>query len=620
MCVVVQVRWCHCVFAFLRVKPFIHSCLRKRAIIARLLHNSTELCIDGLLSPEKIIKADPPIKEVLNVGATYTWVPREVLKKYPGLAEIAQASGNYLQNASKAEHDGQLMMKVGSKIATEVPFDEIKNIVKKNRSKNLESLPGMYHFLRKFGGGKSMHLAKQSSNFIRGEANTSRRVEPALWEALGLDFRGSNQMVRLRHGALCILYTDPNVKIVSVGDIKSLGGRDKLVKAIEAEDVVAGLAVAIQNAPIKQSPVLASEFVKFQATVFAWMVGKRSAAMITRITSQFDIDFDKLELGHLQWHFAHCVTDRCQLQMPMGDFDAFKLNPKPVDTAEKDFKEGSSVRDATQDMTAAIMADLGWHLKDVVEHKTEKGRASELSEFSNGFVKLTCVADGKTQRVRLQDFQDKQWKANKTVIAISVPLDAPRPPDSDEYNLNLVKSLAFLALREASGQQEGIDLVKVTTKPSKSVEALSNIPKGKLQMAPETMKLSFTEKAKCSVGCDAYSNSSMLLGSVSVNGTQYNMFAAGIASAIPCDKKAGMQAPFWSLETVSKESEANVALTHKVANLQIKHSMLDAWLGNECTTSDCMKVPMIVSSKALNAGDKLKMFVPSKRQKTGPAN
>ena len=100
---------CKCVgvTAFLRfcvcTKPFIHSCLRKRAIIARLLHKSTELCIDGLLSPEKIIKADPPIKEVLNVGATYTWVPREVFKKYPGLAEIAQASGNYLQNASKAE-------------------------------------------------------------------------------------------------------------------------------------------------------------------------------------------------------------------------------------------------------------------------------------------------------------------------------------------------------------------------------------------------------------------------------------------------------------------------------------------------------------------------------------
>lgn len=606
-------------FLFVEGPLNIYSCLRKRAILARLPHSSPELTVDGCLSPEKIVKADPPIKEVLNVGATWTWVPRHVFQKYPGLAEIAQSAGNYLNNASKAEHDGQLILKIGTKIAVDMPFNEIKEMLLKNRSKNMESLPGMYHFLRKFGGGKAMQLAKRTSVFIRGEANTSRRVAPEFWDALGADFRGVNQMIGLRHGALCTLYTDPNPKLVSVADIKGLQSKDRASAAADAETAIDAIDYAINNSPdCARNPVLIAEFMKFQSTVFSWLVGKRSAAMVTRITSEFEMEFDKLGLGHLQWHFINSVSGRCKLPSTMKDFAEFKLDLKPA-AADGQAKAASAVRESNADMTAGIMADLGWHLKDVAEQKSDKGRSFELTEFANGFVKVTSVTGGKTKRVPLQEFQDKSWKSVKGVATASVPVGTQRPSDTDEYQLNLVRSLAFFAVRDASTKQEGIDLVKVNMKPSKSVEALDNIPKGKLQLAPETFKLTFTEKAKCSVGCEAYSNSSLFLGSVSVNSKQYNMFAAGVPSAMPSDKSDGMQAPFWSLDTVAKESEANVVLSHNTANQQIKTSKLDAWLGSECTTSDCMKVPMLVSSKAINAGDKLKLFVPSKRQKTGPS-
>ena len=93
------------------------------------------------------------------------------------------------------------------------------------------------------------------------------------------------------------------------------------------------------------------------------------------------------------------------------------------------------------------------------------------------------------------------------------------------------------------------------------------------------------------------------------------MFAAGMQSSQPKDKHPGMQAPFWAVETTSNESEANCVLSQNLQNCKIAASKVDAWMQSKCTTSDFMKVPTIVSSKALNKGDKLKLFVPSKRQK-----
>ena len=47
----------------------IYSCL-VRAILAKVPHDNTHLTIDGRLSPEKVIKKDPVMREILNVGAS----------------------------------------------------------------------------------------------------------------------------------------------------------------------------------------------------------------------------------------------------------------------------------------------------------------------------------------------------------------------------------------------------------------------------------------------------------------------------------------------------------------------------------------------------------------------
>ena len=196
-----------------------------------------------------------------------------------------------------------------------------------------------------------------------------------------------------------------------------------------------------------------------------------------------------------------------------------------------------------------------------------------------------------------------------------MPKDAPTPETTAEYQQNLIKSIAFLALNETLAKQEGADMCQVRLKPTKGVVVTDNIAKGKLQLVPQTHKLTIVEKSKCSAGCETYSNASLFLGSLQLQQTQYYMFAAGLQSSQPKDKHPGMQAPFWAVETTPKESEANCVLSQNLQNCKIAAFKVDAWMQSKCSTSEFMKIPTIVSSKALNKGDKLKLFVPNTRQK-----
>lgn len=557
------------------------------------------------------------MKEVLAVGATWTWVPRHIFAKYPGLDEVAQSAGNYLQNASKAEHDGQMLFKIQKQISDNKPFSEIKAAITKNRAKNIDSLPGMYNFLRKYGSddGKSMALARQTASFIRGESNTARRVGSDLWDILGMDYKGHNQMIRLRHGALTIMYADKNSKPLSAADIKNVVSKDNIDKALIAEAAIQKMADAIVGSDT--TPNMTAEFCKFQAACFALLMGKLKVDVIARITDEFDIDASKLELGHLQWHFTEKISKdtKTGLAKNQNPFSAFKMKLKEKDTKASAHAD-VSCRDNTIDNTANVLQDAGWKVDHLVTHKRDKDQQWKITAFVNGKVKLVSHDEKKIiLQASMVEFQVGDWKPCKEVVVQAVAQDVQRPHESDLYKLNMVRSVGYVALHEAVANESGLVHIKVNMKPKKSVEVTEDIAKGKLQLAPQAFKLDIVDKSK-GEACESYSNSSMFMGSFSHKEKHYNMFAIGIASAVPTDKSPGMQAPFWSMETVSKESDANCIFSPCIAGLQIKASKVDDWVGNACSTSDVMKVPMIVSSKALKAGDTLKLFVPNKKQKT----
>ena len=126
---------------------------------AGLPHDDPEdaITVDGRLDIHKICAKDPALKSVLNVGATYTYVPRRVFFKDKGLDLIAQGSGNYIQNVSKAEHDVQLLLKVASRLEQNKTFDEIKEVAKKQGLKTCRHFQACSTFFVNLEGKVTWH-------------------------------------------------------------------------------------------------------------------------------------------------------------------------------------------------------------------------------------------------------------------------------------------------------------------------------------------------------------------------------------------------------------------------------------------------------------------------------
>lgn len=591
-----------------------------RAIVARLLHDDSNLTVDGKLNAEKICDADPPLREVLNVGASWIWVPRPVFNHYAGLDAIAQASGNYLQSASKSEHDGQIIFKIIRQLEDKKDFEEIKAQVMKNRAKHIESLPGMFHFLRKYGSlnGKDMNIAKDTAAYIRGESNSARHVDADMWNRLAADIKGMKQHIRLRHGALAILYADSNKSALSPGDMKNLGSKDIQEKAIKLESAIEEMNNSVRAVHANDGEVLA-ELVRFSAACFALLVNKLRVDVISKIVDKYNIESDNLELGHLQWYLLEQVSAIKKCQNTDTVFADFALKVRSKDKTATD-ASGTELRNNSIDNTATLLEELGWKVGHNVQYKKEPA-VYKITKFADGKVYLTATAVDKdkqeTREAPATEFQCRLWKISKVPETQIVDAGVQMPHQTDEYTMNLVRSIGFFALHEAKAAQTSEDKCVIQLKPKKRVEVTENIPKGGLSIAPASFRIDVTAVSKCAEGCESFTGSSLFLGAVSVNDHDYNVFAAGVTSSVPKDKSQGMQAPFWAIDVVNKESEANCALTPSVVTgAKIKSDKIDSWLGSGLSTADVIKVPMIVSTKNLKKGDVLKVFVPNKKRKT----
>ena len=145
------------------------------------------------------------MEQALTLGPSYLIVPSWFLEQFPGLSGLIQSAGNFAQNVSVAEHDMQMLARVGHRLDSGHPFERIKDSLVKNKTKNIESLAGMFEFARKHGGGDGMPLRSQSQAFIRSSGNSDRRVGPDFGDALQMDIQGPLQTTHVRHGVLSFL-------------------------------------------------------------------------------------------------------------------------------------------------------------------------------------------------------------------------------------------------------------------------------------------------------------------------------------------------------------------------------------------------------------------------------
>ena len=580
-----------------------HTNQGHRLVLASWPHFDVSITNNGKLSRSKVVEKSPSMEQVLQVGANYLLIPSWVLAKYPGMDLLIQSSGNVVQNIAKIESDIQQLAKVGLRVRNGLSYQSIKEAMTKNKCKNPEALPGMFNFVRKFAGGAGVDLLKQSLHLIRGGSdNNQRQVSADTWDHLQTDWKGAIQTPRVRHGILAILYSEKNEKLVNVSDIKKLGGKDVLPKVLTAETHIEAMWKHMDAHWLCQHPGAVDVFGQFQMAVAAHVLGKCTAWMSGHLAA-YQLQPDSLHFGILEFWAIADIEAITKLKVTCV-YDVHTIEKK-VAPSTKGIALVTGVRDADVDLTDTLMTELGWVKGNALSKKDLEGLFTLLT-WSSGNVTLVNKKSGELMITPITEFQGKLWKKEAELQDADSVVIGPRVQQlhvTKDFVFQVIRSHAYIAVAECFQWQEGTEHIKVTTKP-KSVEAIHDIAKNKLVLAPSTLKIVIKEPTSPPTAVVLYSNNGLYLGSFMFEGKSMNVYATAVQSAAHTPKRLGLFCPFFSIQTTSNQSEANCVLTENLSKFTIK------------VQEPQLKVPMIKVTAAVKKGSKLFIHVPENDQQS----
>lgn len=557
-----------------------HTNAGHRMVLAGLAHDDERLTVGGKLSLAKVKEVSPSLGETIQRGCEWLIISGDFLAKNPGLAQIIQSAGNTGTNISKAEHDLQMVRKIATGIEQGMQAKDILKAIARSRPKNAEAAMAVFNFVRKHAGPNQCML-KFSEAFIRANSSSERRVSSEAWDQLQSDWKGAYQAPWVRHGMLCLLYTHRNHKFLTTGDMKKASGKD-LLQSLAAEKEICNMMDHLHNSSVKDSGDAKQAIGHFMMNIVALLLGKETDAMKAL--------GDQISMGALAFVCVSAIQARTGVKITCA-YDAHALQDASGEgSAASDSKPAA--RSATGDLTAVLMAELGFKIGDMAKGSDKAGK---ILQFDNGIIQL-CNIDDETSifEVKLEAFQKKEWKIRPTATVEWIDTWQLHAPELNTmFTTNFVKSCAQVECYQAVGKQMGLDGIRVASKP-RMVVATRSFAKGELVVAPLTSNFIVKELAKNTV---LYNKTMLYLGKFSVDSKSFQLFAS--ASFQPAtDKKQGFVCPFWHIDTTSKKADANMQLS-----MHLQSAKIDV--------ENCIvKVPLAQSSKNIKEGDQLIMYIP----------
>jgi hypothetical protein len=191
-----------------------------RCVDAGVPHADESMTVGGRLNLEKIREKDPVFAAAVQDGIKWMVIPASVLTEFPSMASLVQAAGNASGQVAKGEHEFQVLRKIHNawwgehaRLASSanpnprVSFADVKEKVLRSKPPCAASVPSMYSFVLTCGGGKSACFLRETELFVKANAPSNRTTAPDLYDALSVDFKGSEQCIRFRHAVLKLAYT-----------------------------------------------------------------------------------------------------------------------------------------------------------------------------------------------------------------------------------------------------------------------------------------------------------------------------------------------------------------------------------------------------------------------------
>ena len=204
-----------------------------------------EILQNGRLCTNRLRDKDPKFAEAVEHGLQWTVLSSSVVREFGSLPALIQQSMNTTSQLQRREGELQLARRlhnlwktmVVTKPDGAVAFQELKQKILRTKPACASSIPFIYKFFVRFGGGREATALLESEAYVKSRVCSQRQLGPDLWDAFALEAKGGHLLLRVRHALLRIAYILPE-KTISVADVKRMVSPAVLPRAVEAEQAI----------------------------------------------------------------------------------------------------------------------------------------------------------------------------------------------------------------------------------------------------------------------------------------------------------------------------------------------------------------------------------------------
>ena len=226
-----------------------HTNMALRLFAASMPHLGDEaLLVDGKLSLHQLRSLDENYGEAADKGLVWTIVSNSVMVAYPTLAHLIQQAFNTSSQLQRKEGELQLFRrllktwqvetsKTAKATASAVSFHDVRGQILRSKPACAASVPFMWNFMLKFGGGPDGKDLLESENLVKSMASSQRILGPQFWDNLSQDLRGGDPLLRVRHAAFRLAYMADENTVVPT-DVKRLFSQTSLNVTLAAEKLM----------------------------------------------------------------------------------------------------------------------------------------------------------------------------------------------------------------------------------------------------------------------------------------------------------------------------------------------------------------------------------------------
>ena len=165
------------------------------------------------------------------------------VRTWPNLTQLVCEASNTNGQLQRQESELQLAKRIYNVIQSMGPgveFTLVKDRILRSKPLCFSSVPHLFRFLLKFGGGSGCSLFFESCDFLKCSNTSQRILGHDFWELLSQDCKAPGVLLPLaRHAIMRVAMVHSNPRYITLSDVRKILSQGMLQKVTEAETLMA---------------------------------------------------------------------------------------------------------------------------------------------------------------------------------------------------------------------------------------------------------------------------------------------------------------------------------------------------------------------------------------------